>query len=116
MGQHLDLRPRRETGRGLFVGTIMIRIPLSQSGPAESFAASVQAHRNALEKHMMGKPGKPVPIASALIEAVIERRPQDGPVATRGPDKFVILPYEIYDDTPVSPEVRLLRDSINQGA
>lgn len=94
----------------------MIKIPLSHSGPAKEFAKAVEAHRKALEAHMMGKPGKPAPIANAIIEAVIERRPQDGPVATRGPDKFVIMPYEIYDDTPVSPELQILRDSINQGA
>jgi hypothetical protein len=101
---------------GFFVWTIMIRIPLSQSGPADQFAKAVEAHRKALEAHMMGKPGKPVPIASPIIQAVIERRPQDGPVATRGPDKFVIVPYTIVDDTPVPAEVQLLRDSINQGA
>jgi len=94
----------------------MIRIPLSQSGPADAFAKAVEAHRKALETHMMGRPGKPAPAAPDVIKAVIERRPQDGDPATRGPDRFVILPYEIYDDTPVSPELQVLRDSINQGA
>jgi len=94
----------------------MIQIPLSLSGPAKQFAKAVEAHRKALEAHMMGKPGKPVPVHSDIIEAVIERRPQKGDPAKRGPDQFVILPYEIIDDTPVSPEVQLLRDSINQKA
>jgi hypothetical protein len=94
----------------------MIRIPLSRSGPPQEFASAVEQHLAALERHLMGKPGKPAPVASDLVHSLIERRPQDGPVATRGPDRFVILPYEIYDDTPVSPEVQLLRDSINQGA
>ena len=91
----------------------MIQIPLSQSGPALDFAKAVEAHRKALETHMMGKPGKPAPIATPLIESVIQRRPQTGPVATRGPDQFVILPYEIIDDTPVSPAVQMLRETIN---
>ncbi len=90
----------------------MIRIPLSQSGPADQFAVDVLAYRNALQSHMMGKPGKPAPVTSALVASVIERRPQTGPVDKRGPDQFVILPYEIIDDAPVSPEVQILRDSI----
>jgi hypothetical protein len=94
----------------------MIRIPLSQSGESAQFAKAVEAHRKALENHMMGKPGKPAPVHNELIESLIERRPQTGPVATRGPDQFVIRPYEIFDDTPVSPAVQLLRETINQGA
>lgn len=78
----------------------MIQTPLSQSGPVDAFAQAVQAHRNALEAHLMGKPGRPAPAASALIESVILRQPQQGDVAKRGPDRFVILPYEIVDDTP----------------
>lgn len=91
-------------------------IPLSQSGPEDQFAKAVEAHRKALEAHMMGEPGKPAPRAPDVVEAVIARQPQEGPVAARGPDQFVILPYKIVDDRPVSPEVQLLRDSINQGA
>ena len=90
----------------------MIRLPLSQTGPAEQFAQEVQAHIEALQAHMMGKPGVPAPRSTDLVESVITRQPQDGPVATRGPDRFVALPYEIYDDRPVSPEVQFLRDSI----
>lgn len=90
----------------------MIRIPLTQSGPADQFAKDVQAHIEALTAHMMGKPGKPAPRATIAVELVIARLPQDGPVATRGPDKFIAKPYEIYDDKPVSPEVQMLRDSI----
>lgn len=90
----------------------MIRIPLSLIGSAEEYATAVAKHRNDLQAHMMGKPGKPAPLASDIVCAVIERRPQEGPVATRGPDEFVILPYEVVDDRPVSPEVQLLRDSI----
>lgn len=90
----------------------MIQIPLSQSGPADKFAAAAKAHRDALEAHLMGPAGKPRPIASPLVEAVIGRQPQSGPVANRGPDKFVVLPYDIVDDMQVSPEVQFLRDSI----
>jgi hypothetical protein len=92
----------------------MIRFPLSLTGPEDQFAQAVEAHRKALRLHMMGRPGKPAPIAHPAVEAVIERRPQTGPVATRGPDEFVILPYEIFDDTPVPPEVQLLRDTIGK--
>jgi hypothetical protein len=94
----------------------MIRISRSQSGKPLEFAAAVETYVAALERHMMGKPGKPAPTASDIVKAVVERRPQTGDPATRGPDQFVILPYEIVDDTPVSPQVQLLRDSINQGA
>lgn len=90
----------------------MIRIPLSQSGPADQFAAAVQSHIEACTKHMMGKPGVPAPRSTALIESVVKRVSQEGPVAVRGPDKFIAKPYQIYDDTPVSPEVQMLRDSI----
>lgn len=78
----------------------MIQIPLSVSGPADAFAQAVKAHRDALEAHLMGKPGRPAPATSALTESVIERQPQQGDVAMRGPDRFVVLPYEIVDDTP----------------
>jgi hypothetical protein len=86
------------------------------SGPGEIFAQAVRAHRDALEAHMMGKPGKPAPVASVAVSSVIQRQPQEGPVDTRGPDKFEILPYEIVDDTPLSPEqeqaINVLRDTI----
>jgi hypothetical protein len=89
-----------------------IKIPLSQSGPPAEFARAVEDHRKALIAHMMGKPGVAPPTHNDLVNAVIERRPQTGPIDKRGPDQFVILPYEIVDDTPVSPAVQLLRDSI----
>ena len=92
----------------------MIRIPLSLSGPAEEFAAAVEAHRKACHIHMMGRTGRPAPIAPDHIKAVIYRKTQDGPVAERGPDEFVVLPYEIVDDRPVSPEIQLLRDSVQR--
>ena len=90
----------------------MIRLPLSQTGPADKFAQDVQAHIEALTAHRMGPVGKAAPRASEIIERVIASQSQDGPVAMRGPDRFVALPYEIYDDRPVSPEVQFLRDSI----
>jgi hypothetical protein len=90
----------------------MIEIPLSQSGPADQFAKAVEAHRAAVEAHTKGPAGKPAPRASALVESLIRRVPQDGPVADRGPDHITIAEYEIVDDTPVSPEVQFLRDSI----
>jgi hypothetical protein len=90
----------------------MIRIPLSQSGPTDQFAAAVRSYIEACTKHMMGKPGVPAPRSTPLIESLVVRVPQDGPIATRGPDRFIAQPYGIYDDTPVSPEVQMLRDTI----
>lgn len=94
----------------------MIQIPLSQSGPPNQFAAAVQQHIKACTAHMMGAPGKPAPRSSELVEAVVARVPADGPVATRGPDKFVALPYQIIDDTPRTEEqqqaINLLRETI----
>lgn len=94
----------------------MIQIPLSQSGPADQFAAAVQQHIEACTKHMLGKPGVPAPRSSELVESVVARVPADGPVATRGPDKFVALPYQIVDDMPRTEEqqqaIDLLRETI----
>lgn len=90
----------------------MLKLPLSQTGPAEQFAQEVQAHIEALQAHMMGKPGVPAPRSTDLVESVITRQPQDGPVATRGPDRFVALPYEIYDDTPKTPEQQKAIDTL----
>jgi hypothetical protein len=93
-----------------------IRIPLSLSGPPDQFAKAVEAHRKACHTHMMGRTGRPAPVAPEVVAAVVARVPQTGPVAERGPDEIVILPYEIVDDRPVSPEVQLLRETINKGA
>ena len=90
----------------------MIKLPLSQTGPTDKFALAVQAHIEALTNHMMGHAGKPAPRAPDIIERVIMRQAQGGPVATRGPDRFMAMPYEIFDDRPVSPAVQILRDSI----
>lgn len=95
----------------------MLKLPLSQTGPADQFAKAVQAHIEALTAHRMGPAGKPAPRASELIESVIATQPQDGPVATRGPDRFVALPYDVYDDNPKTPEqeraISVLRETIN---
>jgi len=95
----------------------MIEIPLSKIGSAEAFAAALEAHRADLEAHRLGQPGAPAPIADELVDALILRVPDAGPVAERGPDKFVIAPYRIIDDTPVAPEVdqalKVLRETIS---
>lgn len=95
----------------------MISLPLSQTGPADQFAQAVQAHIEALQAHRLGPPGKAAPRASELIERVIATQSQDGPVATRGPDRFVVLPYEIVDDTPKTPAqeqaISVLRETLN---
>ena len=93
-----------------------VQIPLSLSGPADQFALALEAHRAALEKHRIGKAGVAQPVAHPLLDQLVDRVPDVGPVATRGPDKFVILPYEIYDDTPKPPEqaqaLKVLRETI----
>lgn len=86
---------------------VKIKIPLSQIGSAQAFADRLEAHRAALADHRIGEPGQPAPIAAAdhdLIDALILRVPESGPVDTRGPDRFEIAPYEIVDDTPAEPE------------
>jgi hypothetical protein len=88
------------------------KIPLSLSGPPDKFAQAVQAHIEACTAHLVGKPGKPAPRASAVVESVVARQPQDGPVATRGPDRFVALPYEIIDDMPKTPEQQKAIDTL----
>ena len=90
----------------------MIRIPLSAVGDAAAFSAALEAHRAAVEAHMMGKPGQPAPVARELIVSLIKRVPDDGPVAGRGPDRILIEDYEIFDDTPVSPETQLALDTL----
>lgn len=90
----------------------MIQIPLSQIPSRDQFAAEVASYVAALKKHQMGKPGQPAPACSSLVAQVVARQPQSGPVDKRGPDDFVVLPYTVVDDTPVSPEVQALRDSI----
>jgi hypothetical protein len=84
----------------------MIDIPLSQVGSAEAFAAELEKHRADLEAHRLGKPGIPVPVHHELVDQLILRVPDTGPVADRGPDKFVIAPYRIVDDTPVAAETQ----------
>lgn len=88
----------------------MIRIPLTKIGSPEAFAKLIDEHIAARTAHMMGKPDKPAPRANELVESVIVRVPADGPVATRGPDRFAVIPYEVYDDRPEPIESRLERE------
>lgn len=80
-----------------------IQIPLSKIGSADAFAAILEAHRAALADHRAGEPEKPAPVAHELLDALILRIPDSGPVESRGPDRFEIAPYEIVDDTPPRP-------------
>lgn len=84
----------------------MIHIPLTQIGSPSGFAKAVEAHRKALESHRAGPAGRPAPSAPPLVEAVIARVPDQGPVDRRGPDRFEVRPYEIVDDRPVSEEAQ----------
>lgn len=78
-----------------------IQIPLSLSGPPAAFATALAAHAAALASHRTGKAGVPVP--THPFDSLVVRVPQTGPVATRGPDTFQVLPYTIVDDTPRTP-------------
>lgn len=85
----------------------MLQIPLSRIGSAQGFADRLEAHRAALANHRIGEPDQPAPIAPAdhdLLDALILRVPESGPVEGRGPDRFEIAPYKIVDDTPRDPE------------
>lgn len=94
----------------------MIQILLSQIGSLDEFASAVAAHQKALITQQMGKPGKPAPVAPQWVDLVIARVPQSGPVKSRGPDQFVVQPYTIIDDRPMSPEaqqaISTLRETI----
>lgn len=92
----------------------MIEVPLSIAGSAEAFAAALEAHRSAVETHMMGKPGRPAPVAPhQLIHDLVQRVPDTMPiVASRGPDKIVVGAYKIVDDTPRSPEQQRALDTL----
>lgn len=81
----------------------MIQIPLSQAGSAEAFAAEAESHRTAIEQHQLGAPGISAPAHNELIESLIVRTQDTGPVAKRKPDKITIAPYEIVDDTAPPP-------------
>jgi hypothetical protein len=82
----------------------MIEIPLSQIASVAEFAKAVEAHRQAMEDHRSGEPGIAVPVhEERWVNAVIIAAPDTGPVATRGPDKFIIWPYTVIDDTPPPP-------------
>lgn len=91
-----------------------VQVPLSQSGPAPAFAVALEAHRAALQDHRTGKAGVPAP--THLFDHLIARIPATGPVATRGPDIFQIVPYEIVDDTPRTAEqsqaLQVLRETL----
>lgn len=85
----------------------MIQIPLSAvvaiAGSAEAFTAAVAAQRDELEAHRRGKPGIAAPLHHELIDQLVQRIPDTGPVAERKPDQFVVAPFEIIDDTPPPP-------------
>lgn len=86
----------------------MIQIPRSKIfspriASEDDFRRAVIECRDALEAHCLGPANTPVPMYDEAVEALVRRIPQDGPVATRGPDQFVIVDFEIVDDTPPAP-------------
>ena len=88
-----------------------IHIPLSQVGSAESFVQAVESFWQAKLAHRFTV-DMPAPTADPLVEAVV-RRVQGEPGK---PDEFVVLPFEIIDDTPRTPEqqqaIDVLRETI----
>lgn len=91
----------------------MIEIPLSHAGSVEGFAKAIEEHRSALLAHQRSVE-KPIPVHSPWVEAVISRWPQPGPVAERGPDEFLVLPYKIIDDTARTPEEQQAIDVLRE--
>lgn len=87
----------------------MIQIPLSQSGPADQFAQAVEAHRQAKLAHRFTV-SVPAPTADYLVESVVGRV-QGEPGK---PDDFVVLPFEIIDDTPRTPEQQKAIDTLRE--
>lgn len=85
-----------------------LAIPLSQSGPAPAFQAAVEAHCAALAAHVAGPAGVARPVAGPLVEALVVRVPRGDPL----PDAFEVVPFTVWDDTPVSDELRVLRESM----
>lgn len=88
----------------------MLQLPLSQTGPADAFAAALEAHRLDLVAHRSGKPGVPAPAHTPFLDSLIQRVPRGDP----HPDDFVIVPYEIVDDTPRSPEAQKAIDVLRE--
>lgn len=79
----------------------MKQIPLSQVGDATAFAAALAAHRAALAAHRIGPHHVAAPVAHPLVETLVACVPRGDPL----PDAFQVLPYEIVDDMPKTPEV-----------
>jgi hypothetical protein len=87
----------------------MIQIPLSQIGSAESFVQAVESFRQAKLAHRFTV-DVPAPTADPLIESLV-RRVQGEPGK---PDDFLVLPFEIIDDTPRTPEQQKAIDTLRE--
>lgn len=89
----------------------MIQLSLSQTGPADQFIQAVEAFRQAKLAHRF-MVDVPAPTADPPIESIV-RRIQGEPGK---PDDFVVLPFEIIDDTPHTPEqqqaIDVLRETV----
>lgn len=90
----------------------MNQVRLSQIESPAAFAAALEAHRAALADHRIGEPDIPAPIAHELLDQLILRVPESGPVETRGPDRFEIAPYEIVDDRPPPPTLTVRKQAL----
>ena len=87
----------------------MIKIPLSQTGPADKFALAVEAFRQSKLDHRFTV-DVPAPTADPIIEAIVQRV-QGEPGK---PDDFVVLPYEIENDLPKTPEQQKALDVLRE--
>lgn len=93
-----------------------VSVPLSAAGNPVAFAAALAAHAAALAAHRVGPAKVAAPVADPLVDFLVARIPDTGPVATRKPDTFQVRPYVIVDDTPKTPAqnqaLSVLRETI----